>query len=537
MAKKRIGRFELQKKLGAGGMGVVYEAIDVKAGKRIALKFLPPEFSDHKRRSARFEREVDILKKLQHPNIVRCYGGLRYQNQLLFAMELVTGGSIKDLIKDRGRLPWEAVIEYGIQICAALAHAHEKGVIHRDIKPANILLTEERQVKVTDFGIARDQDATALTAVGKTVGTLGYVAPEQIRADCPVSKRTDLYSLGCTFFEMLTGELPFNGKDPAEMIFKHTQETPPRVSSLAMDCPIWLDRLVAQMLEKRQEKRPLDALIVAEALQDVERKVSARASSLYLDAIGSSSGSRNKGAQLEARNLIKKKKRKRGDFKEREEELPFWERAWFLATCLVLIVGFVTWALWPLNVHQLHAEAQQLMQSDDPLDWRLAESKYIERLQEKDAEGIYEADVQKWLDKIEMDRAERQYKRNLRFGKAPESEAERLYASAQDYEKNGDRITALQKYRSMLNLLKDSPEYRPFLNLAKRQVREIEQLEFSSEKRLAIITGSLDRADRLYHEGEEAEAARIWKDIVILYGDNKELKPLVERARARLQER
>lgn len=286
MPKKQIGGFELQKKLGAGGMGVVYEAVDVERGKHIALKFLPSEFSDHKRRSARFERELDILKKLWHPNIVRCYGGMRYGDQRLFAMELVTGGSIKQLLADRGRVPWEGVIEYGIQICAALGHAHEHGIIHRDIKPANILLTEDRKIRVSDFGIARDQDATALTAAGKTVGTLGYVAPEQIRADRSVSHQTDLYSLGCTLFEMLAGQLPFNAQDPAEMMYKHTRERPPRVSSLAMDCPIWLDQFVNQLLEKEPNKRPRDAATVARALQEVRERVSARTSSLAYDASG-----------------------------------------------------------------------------------------------------------------------------------------------------------------------------------------------------------------------------------------------------------
>ncbi|MFO7903207.1 MAG: serine/threonine protein kinase [Planctomycetota bacterium] len=527
MPKKRIGRFELQQKLGAGGMGVVYEALDVERGKHIALKFLPPEFSDHRRRSARFERELEILKKLRHPNIVRCYGGMRYGNHRLFAMELVTGGSLKELLADRGRIPWEGVVEYGIQICQALAHAHEHGIIHRDIKPANILLTEDRQVKVTDFGIARDQDATALTAVGKTVGTLGYVAPEQIRADKSLSKQTDLYSLGCTLFEMLTGQLPFNAKDPAEMMFKHTQERPPRVSSLALDCPIWLDRLIGQLLEKAPNKRPCDAVMVANALKDVQDRVSARLSSLDYDATGKPKAKRGDGARGPARSRRKKRKS--------EEYVPIWERAWFLATCLILIIAGITWALWPLNVHQLHARAETLMRSDDPLDWFNAESKYIERLQEKDTEGIYEADVERWIDKIEMHRAHRRYELHVRFGKAPESEAERLYARAHEYEKNGDRVTAYRKYQSMLNLLDDSPEYRPFMKLAKRRMREIKQVEIGTEERFKIIARSLDRADRLQAEGKRSEAERIWQDIVILYGDNKELKPLVERARSKLE--
>lgn len=176
------------------------------------------------------------------------------------------------------------------------------------------------------------------------------------------------------------------------------------------------------------------------------------------------------------------------------------------------------------------------MRADDPLDWVVAESKYIEPLRERDTEGTYEADIQRWIDKFEMNRAERGYQRNVRFGKAPESEAERLYARAREHEKNGDRITAYRKYQSMLTVLGDSPEYRPFINLAKRQMNQIKHAEIGTEERFKIITRSLNRADRLQNEGRLAEAKRIWQDIVALYGDNKELQPLVERARNRLEQ-
>jgi serine/threonine protein kinase len=135
MQNRSIGPFELEDQLGAGGMGVVYRAKYTKTGQRVALKLLSPGLQEDEKLIARFTRELEILKKLKHPNIVQCYGGGRLGTQRFYAMELVEGGSLSELLRKRGKFAWQQVIEYGIQICAALEHAHENGVVHRDLKP------------------------------------------------------------------------------------------------------------------------------------------------------------------------------------------------------------------------------------------------------------------------------------------------------------------------------------------------------------------------------------------------------------------
>ena len=273
MSKRMIGPFEVGERIGVGGMGIVYRAIYTKNGARVALKVLAPDVADSESLQRRFEREISILKKLQHPNIVRYYGGGKFGSQRFYAMELVEGGSVEEYLRKKQRLPWEEAVEITMQVAKALEHAHDAGVIHRDLKPANLLMTASNVVKLTDFGIARDTTASALTAAGKTVGTYAYMAPEQIRGKPPVDKKSDLYSLGCVLFEMISGETPFTSGNQGEMLMQHLQEPPPRITSLVPECPIFLEDLIFRLLEKDPSDRVYDALALQHELQEVRLKV------------------------------------------------------------------------------------------------------------------------------------------------------------------------------------------------------------------------------------------------------------------------
>lgn len=530
MAERQLGPFLISDKLGGGGMGVVYRAKYTKTGQEVALKLLPAELSENPRLVARFDRELEILKKLKHPNIVPCYGGGKLGKQRFFAMELVPGGSLSAVLKKRGKLPWEEVIKLGMQICAALEHAHQHSIIHRDLKPANLLLGPDGKLKLADFGIARDTDATGLTATGRTVGTFAYMAPEQIRGEPPVTPKTDLYALGCVLFELLTGKTPFEAPTAPEIMFQHIEKKPPRVSSLALDCPVWLDALVAQLLEKEPEQRPHDALAVQQALSEVEEKV-ARQASVSTLAVNRGPTAINVTAETEqVRKLLKPKKKKKA------ETDPFWERTWFMGSCLAAVVGLFVWTFWPASEDKLFEQARVLMDSDEPADWRRAVEGQLASLQRRFPEGKHKDQVQAYIDKFEMYKAEEQLKYRTRFGQEPKSEGERLYAQARQYELFGDLVSAQDKYRSMVDLLKDNREVRPWVNLARRQLHEIESAGAPPD-RLEIVNNSMERAEKLYFEGRTLEARKIWNGIVTLYGSNRELRPQVERARLRLADK
>lgn len=271
MASKWIWPFELLDKLGEGGMGVVYRARYVGNDRIVAVKLLPDDVAENPTLVARFDRELEILCQLRHKHIVHCFGGATESKQRFYAMELVEGGTLAQALKAKGRFSWDYVVEYGIQICAALQYAHERGVIHRDIKPANFLVTKSGQIKLSDFGLATIVAGQRITMQGKTAGTFLYMAPEQIRGKPPLSNRTDLYALGCVFFELLTGQPPFDAPTPAEVLHKHLKETPPKLSTVLLDCPVELDRLVTDLLQKDPELRPASAQVVEQRLQAILR--------------------------------------------------------------------------------------------------------------------------------------------------------------------------------------------------------------------------------------------------------------------------
>jgi serine/threonine-protein kinase len=186
--KRWIWPFELLDKLGEGGMGVVYRARYVVDNRHVAVKLLPPNIGNEMILS-RFEREVEILKTLRHPHIVRCFGGKCEGNQHFYAMELVEGGTLDRLLEQQGKLSWEATIQFALQMAAGLAFAHERGVVHRDVKPGNFLITPAGKLKLSDFGLATVEAASRITAAGKTMGTFPSMAPDKSAADRPFRRK------------------------------------------------------------------------------------------------------------------------------------------------------------------------------------------------------------------------------------------------------------------------------------------------------------------------------------------------------------
>lgn len=269
MESRFIWPFELLDKLGEGGMGVVYRARHVGNDRQVAVKLLPDDVASNETLLARFERELEVLKQLRHPNIVHCFGGTCESKQRFYAMELLEGGTLADVLTRKGCLPWETAVDYAMQMCAALQHAHERGVIHRDIKPGNFLLTKGGQLKLSDFGLVAVISGSRITAAGKTLGTIQYMPPEQIRGKPPLTNRSDLYALGCVIFEMLTGNPPYLGDSTAEVLQKHLKEPIPHIAARVEDCPLELDQLVFELLSKEMEQRPESAAFVGLRLEGI----------------------------------------------------------------------------------------------------------------------------------------------------------------------------------------------------------------------------------------------------------------------------
>jgi serine/threonine-protein kinase len=265
---ERIGEYLVQRQLGEGGMGKVYEAEERLSKRKVALKVLRQELarSDEGRRL--FLNEMTILAHLDHPNIVRCLACTETEGQLVMALELLSGRTLRDLLSEHGAFGWEDAVGVTVQIASALAAAHrqEPPIVHRDLKPENVMVLEDGKVKVMDFGIAKVLQALSKTTT-HSVGTLQYMSPEQIDAS-KVDARSDLYNLGLCLYEMLVGSPPFESASPRELLNMQCTNSPPALpDDVRATVPRGVERLLFELLEKNPDDRPGTA---ADVLHDLE---------------------------------------------------------------------------------------------------------------------------------------------------------------------------------------------------------------------------------------------------------------------------
>ncbi|AZO95218.1 Stk1 family PASTA domain-containing Ser/Thr kinase [Halocella sp. SP3-1] len=247
-------RYKIIKELGKGGMAIVYEAQDDLLDRKVALKMLRPEYINDKDFVKRFRHEAKAVARLSHPNVVNIFDIGQDGKYHYLVMEDVDGYNLKDIIKEKGRLDTFEALDIARQICAALIVAHNNNIIHCDIKPHNILLTPDKQVKVTDFGIARAATSSTLTITDTVVGSAHYFSPEQARGG-EIKSYSDLYSLGIVIYEMLTGQVPFKGDSPISVALKHIQEKPKRPGLINPDIPEEVEKLVMRAIAKEPSVR------------------------------------------------------------------------------------------------------------------------------------------------------------------------------------------------------------------------------------------------------------------------------------------
>jgi serine/threonine-protein kinase len=250
-------RYEMQQRIGRGGMADVYLARDILLDRLVAIKVLFPEFATDPAFVERFRREAQSAANLNHPNIVGVYDWGRSNNTYFMAMEYVPGRTLADALRDIGQIPAMKAAEVGIEVAAALAFAHRNNVVHRDIKPGNILIGSSGQLKVADFGIARALGSAAdnsLTQVGSVMGTAAYFSPEQAQGGQP-DPRSDLYSLGIVLYEMVGGRPPFSGENPVAIAYKQVHDQPQPLNQLAPDVPRAFEAIVARLLAKDPDLR------------------------------------------------------------------------------------------------------------------------------------------------------------------------------------------------------------------------------------------------------------------------------------------
>lgn len=269
------GRYQLESRIAAGGMGEVHVATDQRLHRKVAVKLLREELAGSGDFIERFRREALMSARLTHPSVARILDYGQDGSTHFIVMELVEGQDLAKLLAGRGPLPAAEAVRIAAQVCDALAAAHDAGFVHRDIKPSNVIITSrdghidgqrDGTVKVTDFGIARALGGSSLTQTGTIMGTAQYVSPEVVRGE-PASQASDLYSVGVLLFQMLTGRVPFDGDSPVTIALRHLDSEVPPPSSVAPDVPEAVDTIVARATAPRPEDRFPDARSMATALR------------------------------------------------------------------------------------------------------------------------------------------------------------------------------------------------------------------------------------------------------------------------------
>lgn len=557
----KLGSFTIGDTLGEGAMGVVFRATHEPTGKTAALKVISSELATKGNAADRFQREAEILKQFSHPNIVRFYAYGRFQKRTYLAMEFIPGKPLDRILAKREMLPWEEVVTLGIQLAEALHYAHQKGVVHRDLKPSNLMITDAGVLKLTDFGIAKDLDATALTGTGRTLGTAAYMAPEQIRGTPAVSHKTDLYALGAVLYEMLTGRTPFQGKSAMILMHAHLSEPAPRVSSKIPDVPRLLDDLIHKLLAKEPADRPWDAADVSHRLSEIQKKAAAGKLARAFPGTGNperggmptemaTSLADAQGQGTTAGTSAGTRKRKKAgtaaaDRWKTENEgddggLPRWIGTAGLIAALVLIVGFTLYmTLVPYSEQELMRRATELMKQPDRQSKLEAQENYFPEIERRFPD--HRPQVQEWRDEIALEklrgRANVLEKPNLLASSKPGTTSEAQYVAAftaaEAAVRDGDLPHAYQIWAGLVDIFQASAEDdgRLWAKLARDKAGSI---EFQVKNDRDAVLRLLSEADGADIAGRPAQAITIRRQIIDRYGKQKHLNDLVSAAADRL---
>ncbi|MFO0892081.1 MAG: serine/threonine-protein kinase [Isosphaeraceae bacterium] len=268
-----VGRYVILDRIGSGSMGRVYKAHHQMMDRVVALKIIAPEISANEKVVARFQREMKLVGRLDHPNVVRAFDADQVNRTLFIVMEFVNGHSLGERLK-KGPIPPAEMFDFAAQAALGLAHAHEQGMVHRDIKPSNMLLTQDRKIKILDLGLGllleADNHSTFATADGIAVGTVDYMSPEQAMGR-EVDGRSDLFSLGCAMFHLMTGKLAFPGDSPIDRLGRRLNSKPVAITDYIPEMPLSAVRVLEKLMANKPVDRYATALEAAEALQAVVR--------------------------------------------------------------------------------------------------------------------------------------------------------------------------------------------------------------------------------------------------------------------------
>ena len=533
MPRSRLGPLAIESKLGDHpSQSAVWRAVHVQLKRAVAVKVFAAPFGGTPEARSAFAREWEVLKQIQHPAIVRCYGGGFEEAEAYLAHELIEGPTLSSELERRTRLPWETVLDLAEALIAALQLLHEKQLVYGVFQPRKILFAGLSPVLID---VRADRVASLFrTNRPPTPQEVSFWPPELAEDSNAFSVSGDLYSLGATLYTALTGRFAVSGTSVEEVKGNTLYELPQSPASIVMDCPVWLDKLVMQLLEKNPAERPHGAVAVSLALQEVRRRSMSRVGVAEHVSQGFSPlNVTDQKERDEARILLG-----HGALEFDKDEVvdpPAWhDQSLILIAGLFVVCFMFAYTFWPLNETQMRAKAEELLARENRNAMNKAKVSYLMPMLDKYPDGAHVDWAREQIDHVNMLQAENVLSVKLQRNIPLTHEGERLYAEAHQFERFGDTATALDRYRSMETLLADDEKYEPFVNLARRQIVLIEEEGSEQGEAARIIQVKLDQAEEFYESGKGVAARKIWYSVVELYGNNGNVAPLVAKAQKRL---
>lgn len=363
MENTRVGPFLILKRLGSNRRQKVYHARQVEQDIDVALKFVavPPDV-DREMALEKLRIESNFLKRLSHPNLVQFLGCGVEDDQIFFCSELIDGESLSTLLSRRKRMAPDQVVEIGSRVSAVLDYLHSKEVIHSKLTADKILVDKTGEIHVSDLRLNRSRKRRWDASRKRVLDLAAYMAPEQFISGA--TEKSDIYALGVILYEMLTGQLPYEPDTMGRMTRRKMAQQAPSAAAIVMNCPIWLDKLLRNMLAPDPRRRPHTAKAVMLAFEEI-RKMDATKKATVSQVTGNFNPLTAGSDKTEANKIlgIKQKKKDAG---------PFYQSTWFLAGCLLLIACIFGLALIPTSSEKIYARASQYLKSDSPADWRQA---------------------------------------------------------------------------------------------------------------------------------------------------------------------
>ncbi len=532
MANSRIGPFALEAPLSKlKSSGQVFRGIHLEQRKLAALRIFPIPLGMTPESRQAFASQLEQLKQLRHPGIVRCYGGGFDSRNAYLAYELIDGESLASLLARREKLPWESALESSQQLAEALQYAHQMGWIHGRLRPSKIMVAIQGNVKIGDW--RRDAITSMIGSGPPTKAQMQYSAPELLEGGKP-DEKSDLYSLGAVMYTLLTGQPPFSADKPGALVEQILTTTPPGVSSLVLDCPVWLNAIVEQLLAKDPKQRPFSATALQLAFKEAQRR-QAEGVGVLQHVTSGFSPLQLKGDREEAEKVLGIKPKRR----RKPAESPFFERPWVLVLGLLLAIGATVWFMLPLGEDALRRKAEALLPpaTEEWMDWNEARDDYLQGIVERFPDSKHVEWATEQIGWINAREAERRLDRDERLGRRNGwSQAQVQYAEAREFERFGDSATAFDKYRAIVSLFRGKADNRPIVDLAQEGLLRIRQKGLGPNELQKFLTQKMNEAATAYDRARITEAKLKWESIVELYQGNQEVAPMVDEAQKRLQE-